>query len=221
MKIAILGGTGSIGEGFALRWAQDEEIIIGSRTPEKAKIAADIYLSRVESCGFDMSGIKISGLDNHDAAKRADLIVLTVMFEHVLTLIEDICDALENKILVTPVVPMKRIGDHFVYSPPPQGSAALAIKEAVPTSTRVVSVYHNIAAGKLKDMECEMEYDAVICSDDEVAKKILFDLTHEIGCLRPLDGGPLAVSNMVESITPLLLNLAQMNGFEDVGIRFS
>lgn len=221
MKIAILGGTGSIGEGFALRWAQDEEIIIGSRTQKKAKKAADRYFSEMESCGFDTSGIKISGFDNYNAAKRADLVILSVLFEHVFTLIEAVYDTLENKILVTPIVPMKRMGNHFVYSPPPQGSAALAIKEVVPTSTRVVSVYHNIAAGKLKDMECEMEYDAVICSDDEDAKKVLFDLTHKIGCLRPLDGGPLAVSNIVESITPLLLNLAQMNGLEDVGIRFS
>ncbi len=68
-------------------------------------------------------------------------------------------------------------------------------------------MYHNIAACELKDMECKLEYDAVICSDDEDAKKILFDLTHEIGCLRPLDGGQLVVSNMVESITPLLINL--------------
>ncbi len=115
---------------------------------------------------------------------------------------------------------MKKVGDYFEYSPPPQGSAALAIKEAVPASTRVVSVYHNIAACKLKDMKCQVEYDAVICSDDEDARKILFDLTHEIGCLHPLDGGPLAVSNMVESITPLLLNLGVLNGLEDVGVRF-
>ncbi len=69
-------------------------------------------------------------------------------------------------------------------------------------------------------MKCQLVYDAVVCSDDEDAKKIIFDLTDEIGCLRPLDGGPLVVSNMVESITPLLLNLGVLNGLEDVGVRF-
>ena len=43
MKIAILGGTGEQGPGLALRWAKaGEEIIIGSRTSEKAeKVAAE------------------------------------------------------------------------------------------------------------------------------------------------------------------------------------
>jgi hypothetical protein len=220
MKIAILGGTGSIGEGFALRWALNNEIIIGSRILKKAQNAAQSYLSEMKSCGFDMSDIRISGTDNCNAADGADIVILTVMFNHVSSMLESVYDILENKILVTPVVPMKKVGDYFVYSPPPQGSAALAIKEAVPASTRVVSVYHNIAACKLKDMECQLVYDAVVCSDDEDAKKIIFDLTDEIGCLRPLDGGPLVVSNMVESITPLLLNLGVLNGLEDVGVRF-
>ena len=220
MKIAILGGTGSTGEGFALRWALDNEIIIGSRTPEKAQKAVERYLSKMESYNFDMSKARIKGLNNQDAAAEAELVVLSVMFEHIFPLLESVYDALENKILVSPVVPMKRVGEHFEYSLPPQGSAALAIKEAVPASTSVVSVYHNIAAEKLRDMKCELEYDAVICGDDEDAKKVLFDLTCEMGCLRPLDGGPLMVSNMVESITPLLLNLAWMNGLEYVGVRF-
>ncbi|MCG7848297.1 MAG: NAD(P)-binding domain-containing protein, partial [ANME-2 cluster archaeon] len=37
MKIAILGGTGSIGGGLALRWALNHDIIIGSRKYEKAE----------------------------------------------------------------------------------------------------------------------------------------------------------------------------------------
>jgi len=37
MKIAILGGTGSIGEGFALRWAGKHEIMVCSREADKAE----------------------------------------------------------------------------------------------------------------------------------------------------------------------------------------
>jgi NAD(P)-dependent dehydrogenase (short-subunit alcohol dehydrogenase family) len=36
MKIALVGGTGDIGTGFALRWAAHHEIVIGSRRAEKA-----------------------------------------------------------------------------------------------------------------------------------------------------------------------------------------
>jgi len=36
VKIGILGGTGQFGQGLALRWAKNHEIIIGSRDPAKA-----------------------------------------------------------------------------------------------------------------------------------------------------------------------------------------
>ena len=37
MKIALIGGTGSIGKGFALRWGQKHQVIVGSRNQEKAQ----------------------------------------------------------------------------------------------------------------------------------------------------------------------------------------
>src|SRR3989337_2324392 len=43
MKIAILGGTGSIGEGFALRWAGKHDILVCSREIDKAVNAAEEY----------------------------------------------------------------------------------------------------------------------------------------------------------------------------------
>ena len=39
-SIAILGGTGDLGTGLAIRWSRaGHEIVIGSRTLEKAKAA--------------------------------------------------------------------------------------------------------------------------------------------------------------------------------------
>lgn len=221
MIIAIIGGTGNIGEGLAIRWAQKNEIIIGSRNPEKAVEAAKRYLSEMQNCGLNTSKVEIRGMNNQDAANVSDLIVLAVPYKHVFKTLEPLYNELENKILVTPVVPMKKVGDHFEYTPPKQGSAALAIKETVPESTKIVSVYHNIPSCKLKDTSCDLGYDAVICTDDEEAKQIIIDLTKEMNCLRPLYGGPLEVSNTVESITPLLLNLALMNNLKDLGVNFS
>jgi predicted dinucleotide-binding enzyme len=56
MKIALVGGTGDIGQGFALRWAPAHEIIIGSRKADKAIEAAKELSSK--------SGGKIWGTDN-------------------------------------------------------------------------------------------------------------------------------------------------------------
>ena len=43
MKIGIIGGTGGMGKGFALRWCKKHEVIIGSRDAERAATAANEY----------------------------------------------------------------------------------------------------------------------------------------------------------------------------------
>lgn len=230
LKIAVLGGTGNIGEGLVLRLAlqnlMDEgvknEIIIGSRSSEAAEEAAKEALEELENCGFDTTEIRITGNSNLEAAKAADLIVLTIRFDNVPSLLEEIRGAIEGKTLVSPVVPMAKAGPIFEYMPPAEGSAAQAIKEMTPESTKVVAAFHNIAARKLKDIvKCKAVNDSVICSDDEEAKKLVIELTRHMGCLKPLDGGPLKNANTIESLTPLLINLAKLNGMKDLGVNFS
>ena len=57
MEIGLLGGTGDIGEGLALRWARDTDhtISIGSRNPAKAETKADEYRSLLQDGGQDPS----------------------------------------------------------------------------------------------------------------------------------------------------------------------
>ncbi len=40
MKIGIVGGTGGMGEGFALRWCLKHDIFIGSRDATRANEAS-------------------------------------------------------------------------------------------------------------------------------------------------------------------------------------
>lgn len=230
LKVAILGGTGNIGEGMVLRLALQNlmpegvknEIIIGSRSLETADEAAKKALSELENCGFDTSGITITGMSNPDASQAAEVIILTIRFDHVLPLLEEIKETLENKIVISPVVPMVKEGGLMVYRPPVEGSAALAIQKNVPESTRVVAAFHNIPAGKLRDViKCKAVHDALVCSDDDEAKKLVMELTRHMGCLKPLDGGPLRQASIMESLTPLLINLAKLNGLKDLGINFS
>jgi 8-hydroxy-5-deazaflavin:NADPH oxidoreductase len=230
LKIAILGGTGNIGEGLILRLALQNlmpegiknEIIIGSRSRESADESAKQALTDLESFGFDTSEISITGNINHEAANAAEIIILTIRFDYVLPLLDEIRDVIENKVLITPVVPMAKEGSLFIYKPPAEGSAALAIRAKVPQSTKVVAAFHNVPAAKLKDVvKCKDVYDTIICSDDAEAKKFVVELTQNMGCLKPLDGGPLKLANTVESLTPLLVNLAKLNGLKDLGIHCS
>jgi predicted dinucleotide-binding enzyme len=71
----------------------------------------------------------------------------------------------------------------------------------------------------LQDREKELKADVLICSDDDEALNTVIGLTQEIKSLRPLKAGPLAVSSMVESLTPMLLNVARRNKIKDAGIK--
>ncbi len=217
MKIAILGGTGSIGEGFALRWAEKHEILLCSREIDKAVSCAGKYTETLVNKGFFCCGI--TGCKNETAIGDADVVVLSVPYQGIVTLLKDLRSCFSNQIVISLVVPMKK-NKWFEYTPPVQGSAALEIQEILPETAKVVSAYHNVSAKKLANPELSLDYDVVVCGDDEEAKKTVMELTHEIKNLRPLDGGGLASSYMIESLTPFLINLAIRNGLSDLGVKF-
>lgn len=215
MKIAILGGTGRIGEGLACRWAPKHEIYIGSRDAGKAKSAACGYACKLTERGIECD---IAGTSNKDAVERADVVVLSVPYEASLELIECLRPVLKNQIVISLVVPMKK-NQWFEYMPPKEGCAALCIQRMLP-GIKVVSAYHNLSYKKLCDLNLEVESDVVVCGDNEDAKQVVMDLTKEIRSVRPLDGGPLKESRMIESLTPFLINMAIRNGLSDLGVKF-
>lgn len=59
----------------------------------------------------------------------------------------------------------------------------------------------------------------LICGDDAQAVDIVRSLALEIKSLRPLFVGPLAASSLVESLTPLLVNIARKNNIKEAGIN--
>jgi len=217
MKIAILGGTGSIGEGFALRLASNNEVVICSRDVDRAIEAANDYSHLLLSKGVLNCDLK--GCTNEIAIEDADIVILSVPHKGVVSLLQTLRPYFKDQIVISMVVPMQK-NDKFEYTPPEQGSAALEIKSCLPETVKVISAYHNVPAKKLEDLGCALDYDVVICGDDEDAKKTVMELTSKIGNLRPLDGGSLDSSYMVESLTPFLINLAIKNGLRDLGVKF-
>jgi len=216
MKIAILGGTGSIGGGLALRWALNHDIIIGSRKYEKAELTADKYRTVMkESAGKSCS---IYGCLNADAVNDADVIVLSVPYDHVVSTLESIKPNLKEQIFISIVVPMEK-AVFFKYAPPACGSAAMEIKGMLPKEVKLVSAFHNVSAKKLYSTNDEMDMDVFICGDDDEANLVVCKLVKDIHKLRPLIAGPLEVSSMVESLTPLLVNLAFFNKKKHLGIK--
>jgi NADPH-dependent F420 reductase len=210
MKIALVGGTGDIGTGFAVRWGQKHEIIIGSRNEDKARESATAIMQ--------MGAANVRGMDNAGAVAAADVVVLCVPFEHLTSVTGDLRDFYQSQIVISPLVPMIYNGRFFQFNPPAEGSAAMLARSLLPEGVRVVSAFHTICAAALQDRERVMKGDAFICSDEAEAIDITAELAGEIKSLRPLKAGPLAASPMVESLTPFLLNVARKNKIKNAGI---
>ncbi len=221
MEIALLGGTGDIGKGLALRWARDTDhsIVVGSREPEKAAEQADRYATVLADRGRDT---EVAGAGNAEAAAGADVVVLSVPPEYATSTVEAVADRLvAGTILVSPVVPMDRTAGGFQYDPPGTGSIAEEIAAAAPEGVPVIGAFQNLAAGALSDLDDDLAADVVVTGDDGEAKELVRSLAAEIEGIRALDGGPLAATAVVESLTPLLVNLAVNNdGMHDLGVRF-
>jgi NADPH-dependent F420 reductase len=217
MKIALLGGTGDIAEGLVLRWSKiGHEIFIGSRSDEKAKAITAEYIETLSKLGVDSH---IEGMVNAEAARAAEVVIISIPFEHAASTIRQIQGSFTNQIVVSPVVPMIKRGKVFIYSPPPHGSSALEIKEALPETAKLVSAYHNLPAKALREIDHVLDYDVVMCGDDKEAKDVVKRITEEILNLRALDAGPLEASMMVEAVTPLIINL-NMRHKREFSIRF-
>lgn len=217
MKIAILGGTGNLGIGLSLRFAiLGYDVIIGSRSEEKAKSKAEEYLKILSDHGY---GGKITGANNAEASKQCDLAVITVPYEQAFALAENLRNELRDKIVVSPLVPMKKEGKFFRYVELPEGSAGEKIASILRES-RVVSAYHNIPAERFADLASSFEWDVLVCGDDPEAKKTVAEITNEIKGLRALDCGDLRNSRMVESLTVLILNVMVANKLKELGVKF-
>jgi len=205
MKISLLGGTGAFAEGLVIRWSQaGHDIFIGSRSEEKAQGITNDMLEKAKSVGIDAN---ITGLVNAEAAKETEIVVVCLPHEHTSSTLEGIKDSFTNQIVISPVVPMKKEGDFFLFDQPPLGSAVAEIKAILPDTVKIVSAYHNIPAKGLANLDKPLDYDVAICGDDEESKKVVKQLTEQMPNLRPIDAGPLQLSGMIESITPLIINM--------------
>ena len=122
--IAILGGTGDLGTGLAIRWSRaGHRIVIGSRTLEKAQAAVD-NLSKISP------DTPAEPMVNADAAAAGDIVVATVPAEHQVSTLTALKDALVGKILIDVTVPLvpPKVG---TVQLPPEGSAGKRIQDAL------------------------------------------------------------------------------------------
>ena len=222
MRIGIVGGTGGMGEGFALRWCFRHDVVIGSRDAQRAKEAADKYKATAqESYGNSMTG-SITGQDNFSLAQSSDVLILSIPYENTV----DTCNMVakevsSNCVIVSPIVPMARTDSGFIYVPieQKQKPEAEIVGEILAPRSRVVSAFHSISEVKLRSIRQSLDADTFICGDDPNHVAMIENLVSEINGLRPIYLGPLSLSYQAEILTPMILNAAKRNKMKNPGIK--
>jgi len=195
--IAIFGGTGNEGPGLALRWAQAGYlVIIGSRQTEKAQTIAD-------ELNLKLGGGTIRGMQNNEAARHADICVLTVPSGAHQATVEGLKEDLKGKILVDATA---RVNFREPKPPHPPSAARMA-QDTVGEEVSVVAAFQNIPAHTLRtNLDKPVTSDVLVCADDLEAADIVIHLAQEAG-MRAYYAGNLDNAVVLEGLTCLLISL--------------
>lgn len=207
--IAILGGTGKEGPGLALRWAHNGYmVLIGSRQAEKAEAtAADLNAV--------LGGSAVSGYENSEAARRADISVLTVQYQAHQAALRGLVDALQGKILVDATARV----DFRAPRPPEAPSAARIAQDILGPGARVVAALQTVPAHALKKSLGEpLDFDVLVCADDVGAAEQVMNLI-EGADMRAFYAGHLDNALVVEGLPALLISLNKHYGVKTASVR--
>jgi 8-hydroxy-5-deazaflavin:NADPH oxidoreductase len=201
--IPIIGGTGALGYGLAVRLARaGQTIVIGSRKAERAEEAATRLREAVP-------GAEIEGLPNDEAAKRGPIVFLAVPFRAQSETLTNLKEALtEGQLLVDCTVPLaaaisgKATRTVGVW----QGSAAQQAQEMVPDGVTVVSALHTVSAPNLAGDE-PLDEDVLICGNRKADKARVAAVIELVDGLRAVNAGPLEQARIVEPLTAMLIGI--------------
>lgn len=221
MKIGIIGGTGGMGKGFALRWCINHDILVGSRDAQRASQSAQEY-TKIAKESFGKINGTISGNDNVSISKQSDVLILSIPYENIdstcsqiLPIIKDDC------VVISPIVPMTKTDLGFEFIPIKENKpfSYQLVAKYMKDKSKLVSAFHVISEKKLVNPTLTLDYDIFVCGDEQNSINVVNGLINEIKGLRPIYLGSGALSYFAEVATPLLLNAMIKNKLKNPGIK--
>jgi hypothetical protein len=201
MRVGILGGTGPLGRGLAVRLAAaGVGVTLGSRDPDRAAAsAAELVAAWPEKV------LDIVGSDNA-AAAACDVVVVSTPWDVALLTVKPLADLLADKVVISVGNALVKQGREMHALVPARGSVAAGLQGALPRS-KVAAAGHHLPAASLADLNNELLADVLVCSDHPEAVETTIGLLSRIGGLRLLDAGSLASSAPIEAFTAVLISL--------------
>ena len=216
-SVSIIGASGALGQGLALRWAQaGVPLVLGSREAQRAAEAAAAVVAAVP-------GAAVEGVDNVAAAAVSPVVVLSVPFSAQAKTIKQIAESLTpGQLVIDATVPLAaQVGGKptqilGVW----QGSAAQQAASLLPEGVAIVSALHTVSAASLAEPDHKFDEDVLVCGDEKEQKAIASELIEAIGGLRAVDAGRLENSRITESLTALMIGINIRNKAH-AGIRIT
>ena len=203
--IPIIGGTGALGWGLAMRLARaGQPVVIGSRSEERADEAARRLPS---ACPTPRSR---DCVNERGRAARADRLP----------------DGAVPRPVGEPEQPARGAGAGAdpgrLHGPDRRGRRRqgdpLARRLAglggrsrrrrwSPTGSTVVAALHTVSAPVLADPDAELDEDVLICGDRKADKARVARIVELIPGLRAVNAGALETARIVEQLTPMLISI--------------
>ena len=211
--LAVIGATGDLGSGLALRWAMaGYPIIIGSRAAERAEAAAAELAGRVAAAS-------VAGLDNAAAAAAGDIVVLTVPFANHAATLETVKPGVQGKIVIDVTVPLMPPKVRTVQLPP-AGSAGKTAQAYLGEAVRVVSAFQNVAADHLNEPDHAIDCDVLVAGNDPAARELVVGLAEAAG-MRAWQVGRIDNAAVAEALTSALIFINARYKIPGAGIRIT
>jgi len=204
--IGFIGGTGAQGIALAARFAYaGEEVIIGSRHPERAK-SAEIKIKKL------VKNAKVYGESNFAAAEKSKILFATVPHSHCCNALEELKNEVKSKIIVDVTNPLWKFNQKI------ECSASEEIQKLLPDS-KVVCAFKTISSASLLNFRKKVEAHSLVCSNYKEAKLEVIKLSKKIG-VECIDLGELRNAVIAERLTTLLL-LLNKKYYAESGIRIT
>jgi len=202
-RIAFVGGTGPEGLGLAMRFARAGNMVyIGSRSEERAAEAVAFVKEKVPD-GDVFGGLNLEG------AEKAEVIFITVPSDAHESTLEELAEAINDKIVVDVVVPMVFDKDGPRAIDLEEGSAAQQAGR-IASEAKIISAFHHLDGKELQKIDRPVQGDVLVCGDHNGAKKKVMDLVEQIEWVRALDAGPLSNARYLENWTVVLMHLNKL-----------
>jgi len=204
MKIAIVGGTGKLGLGFALRLSQTgHEAVIGSRDAAKAEDAAKSVSPNIR------------GRTNAEAAAWCDAALVSIPYAGHRPLLESLNHPLQGKIIIDATVPIDPA--NILQIKTESGKSAAEETASIVPGSYVFAAFQTISHRVLRHPETSHD---VLVAGGTARKSGVIELIRSMA-LRPIDAGPIEVAGHLERMTVLLLSINKANKVKESGIKIT